>query len=218
MPDALDFHFDYLSPYAYLAWPRVRQLAAERGLVLVPRPTLLGAVLSHWGQLGPAEIPPKRVFTFKDVLRRAADQGVPLTVPATHPFNPLTALRASLREVAGDRQVEVITALFDGSWGGGEEIGDGASVARVLSAAGLDGPRLVAATQREDVKAALKTHMDAALSAGVFGVPTFIVRGELFFGHDRMGDIERFLDGEDPVDLDHFRRMADRAPSATRRR
>jgi len=218
MPETLEFHFDYLSPYAYLAWPLARRLADERGLDLVPRPTLLGALLSHWGQLGPAEIPPKRLFTFKDVLRRAADHGVPLTVPATHPFNPLTALRASLPEVAGSGQNAVITAFYDAAWGRGEEIGDPESAAAALSAAGLDGEALTAKTRDQSVKDALKASMAHAVELGVFGVPTFIVRGELFFGHDRVDDIRRFLDGDDPIDPAHLAEMAERKASAHRKR
>jgi 2-hydroxychromene-2-carboxylate isomerase len=218
MPETLDFHFDFISPYAYLAWPEARRIAEERGLTLVPRPTLLGAVLAHWGQLGPAEIPPKRVFTFKDILRRAADQKMPLTAPATHPFKSVTALRASMNMVAGERQLDVITAFFDAAWGRGEEIGDPESAAVALTKAGLDGATLIQRTLRPEVKAALRAAMDEAIAAGVFGVPTFIVRGELFFGQDRASDVRRFLDGKDPVDPNRLKLMNDRIASATRKR
>src|SRR5690349_24411474 len=94
IPDAamahpVEFWFDFISPFGYLAWQRIHSLVDAHGRDVVYRPTLFAALLNHWGQLGPAEIPPKRVFVFKQVLRRAHVLGVPLVPPPRHPFNPL---------------------------------------------------------------------------------------------------------------------------------
>lgn len=215
----LTFFFDYLSPYAYLAWPRAKALCTERNLDLRPEPVLLAGLLSHWGQLGPAEIPPKKVFTFKDAYRRAHEAGLPLEPPATHPFRPLTALRASQASVAADQQVRIIDALFGAAWASGIEMSDDRAIASALTAAGLDGERLVAAAGESSSKDALKSGTEKAVTLGVFGVPTFYVEAphgvELFWGQDRVRDVEAFLDGRDPA-----RSVASlqRSPSSERRR
>src|SRR5688500_1989849 len=112
----VDFYFDYISPFSYLALPRITEITRARRIELVLRPVLFGALLDHWGQLGPAEIPPKRDFTFKFIARQAVLLGVDGLGPKTHPFLSLTALRASLVEVADDHQPAIVAALFDAIW------------------------------------------------------------------------------------------------------
>src|SRR5262249_60031058 len=89
MANPIDFHFDFISPYAYLGWTQIHALAARHGRAVRPVPTLFAALLNHSGTLGPAEIPLKRVYIFKDALRTAQVFGVPLEPPPSHPFNPL---------------------------------------------------------------------------------------------------------------------------------
>lgn len=211
------FYFDFISPYAYLGWVRARALCNDRQLPLEATPILFAGVLGHWGQLGPAEITPKRRFTFRDSFRRAHELGLVLTPPATHPFNPLTALRVSTPEVAGDAQHDVIDALYRATWSDGLEMSDPAVIAKALTDAGFDGAAMVAKTKDPAVKERLKTNTADAIEAGVFGVPTFVVNGELFFGQDRLKDVERFLDGNDPAaELDESR--LERSASAHRPR
>lgn len=195
----VDFWFDFISPYAFFAWLRVGDVARAAGATLRARPVALAALLDHHGQLGPAEIPAKREHTFKDVARYAALHGIPLRGPAKHPFNPLTALRCSLPEVAGERQTHVIDALFRAGWSHGADLGDPEVVAGVLSEAGLDGPALVARTRDPAVKEALIAEGRAAIERGVFGVPTMDAGGELFWGNDRMDYVALRLAGRDPL-------------------
>ena len=108
----VDLYFDFISPYAYFGWVQIRALCAKKGAALVAHPVLFAGLLNHWGQLGPAEIPPKRRFLFSDGVRIAKLHGLPFLGPRFHPFNPLTALRAALPEVAGERQHDVIDTLF----------------------------------------------------------------------------------------------------------
>src|SRR5262245_64367925 len=89
------FLFDYLSPYAYIAWTQVHGLAERHGRQVEPVPILFAALLGTYGHKGPAEIPPKRVYTFKHVVRLAHRVSVPLKPPPAHPFNPLLALRVT---------------------------------------------------------------------------------------------------------------------------
>lgn len=190
---SLDFYFDFISPYAYLGWKQVQPFAGSRALALEPRPVLFAAILGHFGQLGPAEIAPKRVFTFKDVVRRAAEYGVPLNAPAGHPFNPLLLLR--IADASKDRAV--IDACFDLVWVRGVEPSDAQAVAADLSAQGFEGEALVAMAGTNDAKAAVREQSDEAIALGVFGVPTIRVCDELVFGHDRLKDVAAILDDAD---------------------
>jgi 2-hydroxychromene-2-carboxylate isomerase len=193
----LDFYFDFISPYAYFAWKRIQNIADAAGRELAVHPVLLAGMLDHWGQLGPAEVEPKRRFTSRDVARYAIDHNLPLRGPAQHPFHPLAALRAVL--VAGDDAATAITALFDAGWGRGIDMADPAQLAAALSDAGLDGPALLAGTQDPAIKQRLREKTEAAIAAGVFGVPTVVVDGELYWGNDRLHYVERALKGDDPL-------------------
>jgi 2-hydroxychromene-2-carboxylate isomerase len=196
----VDFYFDYLSGYAYFAWIQLRPLCAKRKVELAAHPTLFAGLLNHWGQLGPAEIPPKRRWAYSDGYRIAKLHGLEFSCPKFHPFNPLPALRLSLPEVGGERQHEVIDALFRAGWGRGIDLGSPEELSAALNAAGLPGPELIEKTNLPEVKAALKKSTDDAIAAGVFGVPSMIVGEELFWGSDRMDHVALALDGEDPLD------------------
>lgn len=197
MTRQLHFYFDYLSPYAYFAWRRVRDVAKEHDAQLVLHPTLLAALLNHHGHKGPAEIAPKRAFVIKDTLRYAARHGFEIDFPKPHPFNPLTALRLSL---PGPDQERRIDAIFMAGWRDGRDLSDRDLLADALSADGLDGPRLVAATRTPEVKDALLAQSQAAIERGIFGVPSFIVDGELLWGNDRIADVIEVLTDRDPLD------------------
>ncbi|WAS96857.1 2-hydroxychromene-2-carboxylate isomerase [Nannocystis punicea] len=217
MADTLEFFFDVISPYVYLAdamLPGLRERHPD--LTIVHRPILFAGLLKHWGQLGPAEIPAKRVFTFKDILRRAAEQGVPLRGPASHPFNPLTAQRAILA-AAPEQRAAATTAIARAGWAEGAELGDPAAIVAALDRAGLPGAALVARAGDPDIKAALVAETEQAIALGVFGVPSFLVRGELVWGQDRVRDVEAILAGRDPVTPDAIDRLLTRPASANRR-
>jgi 2-hydroxychromene-2-carboxylate isomerase len=218
VPRTLDFCFDYLSPYAYFAWLRVGELCAARGVALRPRPVLLAGLLERWGQLGPAEIPPKRQFVVRDALRIAARRGVPLRPPSPHPFNPLLALRLSLPEVSGDRQRDVVSALYSACWGRGENVSDEAAVARALGAIDIEPAPLIERTRDPEIKAALRRSTEDAITEGVFGVPTMIVDGQLFWGDDQMQSIGDVLDGKDPIDARALDALTAAAPGQHRPR
>jgi 2-hydroxychromene-2-carboxylate isomerase len=215
-PGPIRFLFDYLSPYAYIAWTQVHALAERHGRQVEPVPVLLAALLGAYGHKGPAEIPPKRVYVFKHVLRTARRLGLPLTPPPGHPFNPLLALRASSLPLPHPQRRALIDRLFDATWAGGPGVTDASVVARLATEAGLDGEAIVAEAGSPAAKALLRAQTDDALAAGVFGVPTILVGDELFWGYDSFLDVEQHLAGEDPVTGAELDRWADLPRQADR--
>jgi 2-hydroxychromene-2-carboxylate isomerase len=211
------FLFDYVSPYAYLAWTQIHAVAARHGREVEPVPVLFAGLLDAWGHKGPAEIPPKRVYVFKDCLRIAKRLGVPLVPPPTHPFNPLVALRISSLPTEPGARKRLVDALFLHTWGGaGDGIEGAARVAAIASGVGLDGASLVASANDPAVKARLKEATDAAIASGVFGVPTMLVDGEPFWGLDALPSLEMRLRGDDPVTDATLAAWSHIAPSAQR--
>lgn len=180
------WYFDFISPFAYLQCAKMRALA-ER-VEIAPRPIVFAAVLKHHGQLGPAEIPGKREFTYRFAQWRAEREGVPLRFPPAHPFNPLAALRLCLAAGGG---WPVVAAIFDHLWRDGRRGESAADLAELGRRLGLDD--VAAAIADEAVKGALRANTDAALARGVFGVPTLEIGGELFWGDDATGMIEDWL-------------------------
>ncbi len=211
---AIHFYLDYLSPYAYVAWHALRPIAASRGRAVEARPVLLAALLKHHGHLGPAEIPAKREYVFKDVSRTAARMKLPLSPPPAHPFNPLLPLRVTALEMSEEIRHRLVDALFDLTWGGKGGIEDAKVVERVCETLGIEDA--IARATAPEGKAAVRALTEGAIQAGAFGTPTMIVDGELFFGHDSLGHLGRFLDGEDPVDPAMIERWRD-LPSTARR-
>lgn len=165
----IKFFFDFISPYAYFAWKELCNLSERHEVVITPVPVVFGVLLEKWGQLGPAEIPPKRIHTFKDCYRYSIKQKIPFSMPVAHPFKPITALRLSLVEVTGNNQKTVIDRLFEGIWSKQIDGGDATALASVLSEAGLDGQKLIERTQESVIKDLLKDNTDQAIKRGVFG-------------------------------------------------
>jgi len=197
---ALRFYFDFISPYAYLGWTELGALASRHGRAIEPVPTLFAGLLQANGQLGPVEIPRKRTYVFKDVVRTAHALGVELRPPPAHPFNPLLGLRICSTDMSSQARIRAVDVLFRAVWAGGPGITDPAAVERVLDAAGLPGAELVASAATDAVKQRVRAQTDEALAHGVFGVPTVLADGELFWGRDSFPHLERRLEGKDPVD------------------
>lgn len=190
------FYFDYISPYAYLAWTQIGALAARHDRELEPVPILFAALLNQWGHKGPAEIPPKKRYVFKDVVRRAHRLGVPIAPPPEHPFNPLLGLRVT-QAAPKDRKAEVIDALYAATWAERRGITSPGSVRETLAPLGLG--ELIDAAHEPAIKAAVKANTEQAVADGVFGVPTILVDGEIFWGTDSLELLDSFLAGEDPL-------------------
>lgn len=183
----LVFHFNVVSPYAWLAFQRLPQVLEGFSVNVEYRPVLLAGLLQHWGSKGPAEIEPKRQWTFRHVHWLAGQQGTPLDTPAVHPFNPLPLLRLAL--ACGPNR-RVVGTLFRHVWVGGADAVAPARVAALTAAL---------APQRDpngaEVKAELRAATEAAAAAGVFGVPTVECEGRLFWGLDGLPMLRDALAG-----------------------
>lgn len=216
MHSPIRFHFDFVSPYAYLAWTQIHALAERHGRAVEPVPTLFAALLGANDTKGPAEIPAKRRYVFKETLRHAIAFRVPFRPPPSHPFNPLLGLRVASIEMPADDKRRLIDALYLATWGGGPGITDPQTVAATLDGIGLEGKALVEQAGQPEVKERLRAQTDRALELGVFGVPTMFVDGELFWGVDSFGFVEQRLRGEDPITPELLATFMDVPASAVR--
>ena len=182
---AIDWHFDVLSPFARIQLEQLCDLPSD--VSVRPRPTLLGAILKHWGQLGPAEIGPKRTHTYRLALHLAGRHGLTLRFPPRHPFNPLPAMRllAGLNGGDGPTLDEARIAMTH-VWDEGNAPDDEAGLAAFAAALSVD-PALATA---EASKPALRATTDEAIARGVFGVPTCAVPSEP--GHDLFWGVDAF--------------------------
>lgn len=196
----LDFYFDYLSPFAYFSWFELKALKKEFNLKLKYHPVVFGALLDHWGQLGPAEIPQKRQCTFEFSYRYAKLHHMEFNTPRYHPFNPITSLRLSLKEVALEKQEEIIEAIWKLSWAQGRDPSDPQDLKSCLESLNLNAEELFAKTQASEIKTLLKEETLSAIEKGVFGVPTFIIDDKLFWGLDQIPFIRLHLENKDPLD------------------
>ena len=203
------WYFDFISPFAYLQWQRVRSWGGR--LAFEPWPIVLAAVLNERGQKGPAEIPEKRVFTYQYVQWRAESQGVTLRFPPAHPFNPIAALRLC---VACGCSAESVTAIYEHIWRDGRAGDSAEALAPVAARLGVGDA--AAAIGAPEVKAKLREHTDAALREGVFGVPTVRIDGRLFFGDDATPMLEDYLDDPTLFDGDEMRRLEHLPVAASR--
>ena len=211
MTDAAVWYFDFISPFAYLQFGRMRALAAK--WPITPRPIVFGAVLAHHGQLGPAEIPGKREFTYRMVQWIADAQGLELHFPPAHPFNPLAALRLA---IACGTRWESIGEIFDHLWKHGHA-GDTAAaleaLARRLGIADIESAISAAA-----VKEQLRANTEEAIGCGVFGVPTLRLGDQLFWGNDATPMVEAALADPEVFSRGEYARLATLPSAAVRAR
>lgn len=174
---SVDLYFDFVSPFAWLQWERLLRDYPE--VPLKPVPIVLGAVLSHWGTVGPAELPAKRRLTYRMVLWQARQLGIATRFPPAHPFNSIAAQRLA---IAAGNSAEAVTAIYRHIWRDGLAGDTAQSLASVAATLGIDD---VEATLFDPaVKSSLRTNTEQAIARGVFGVPTIMVGDELFWGLD----------------------------------
>ncbi len=186
------FWFDPISPFAYLAFERLPQVLEGLSVEVRYQPILFAGLLKHWGQKGPAEIEPKRAWTFRHVHWLAHQQGIEMQTPVQHPFNPLALSRLMLAcAPAGSTPNRLVCeTVLRHVWQGGHDAADPARLAALTAALAP-----VHATDSDVVKNTLREATQAALERGIFGVPTVEVDGRLFWGVDGLDMLRAHLHG-----------------------
>ena len=184
----ITFWFDPISPFAYLAFEHLPQALEGCSHAVEYRPVLFAGLLAHWGQKGPAEIDPKRAWTFRHVAWWANLHDIAIDTPAQHPFNPLPLLRLA---IACGPNRRVVEAVMRHVWIGGADAADPARLAALTQALAPARDPAVAAVKNE-----LRTATDEAIARGVFGVPTFELEGRLFWGVDALPMLRAALQGD----------------------
>ncbi|MGQ9371185.1 2-hydroxychromene-2-carboxylate isomerase [Azospirillum sp. ST 5-10] len=195
MADAIDFYFDFASPYGYFASLQIDALAARHGRTVCWRPILLGAVFKITGMRPNMEQPLRGEYLAHDSGRIARMLGCPFRFPDVMPVRALNPSRAfwwlNGRSEAQARRLAA--ALYHAHWGEGRDIGPAETVAEVAGDQGLDPAEVTAALQDQAVKDRLRAETDQAIARGVFGSPFVIVDDEPFWGWDRLPMVERWL-------------------------
>ena len=187
----ITMYFDFISPYAYLAFKEI-----ERGLNnrvdITYRPILFGGLLNHYGQLGPAEIPYRREWTFLQALWQGKEAGIPIQLPKSHPFNPLPLLRLAIAETkSGDPSKETCRKIFEFVWNRGIDVTDEVEFRELSSAIKLERE-----PNDPDVKEQLKKNTEEAIANHVYGVPSFYYNNKIFWGNDSLKMLEAYIDGD----------------------
>lgn len=219
----VQFFYDPISPYAHLAFEALPKALQGHSVAVHYRPVLFAAMLKQHGQLGPAEIPGKRDWTYRQVQWLAHTQGIRLELPAAHPFNPLPLLRLGLSTATDDAPGEtnrwVTEQLFHHVWHGGQ---DAVSPERLQA---LRERLMDHMAQRgkpwlepdsDTVKQRLRANADEALALGLFGVPSVVVDGRVFWGFDALPMLSAWLAGDAWFAIGAWERAAE-LPAGVRR-
>ena len=198
---AADWYFDFLSPFSYLQLAEFDRLPPD--LEVTYRPVLFAGLLGHWEHKGPAEIPAKRVQTYRWCHWYAARRGIPFRMPPAHPFNPLRPLRLA---VAQGAEPALIRALFDAIWAEGRDPSDDAEWQALTARLGIaDADEIIAAPQ---VKDALRRGTEEAAERGVFGIPTFAIGDEIFWGLDTTDLVLDYLNDPNMLKTGEYARIS----------
>jgi 2-hydroxychromene-2-carboxylate isomerase len=197
MTRTIELIFDFVSPNAYLVWQPLRELAARQGAQLKITPAFLGGMHKLTGNAPPfirdAEIKGKNAYASLEMQRFIAKHRLHrFKMNPKFPFNSINLLRM-LASLQGDDQIRFIEALNPAIWEEGLDVTDAAALAAVLTKAGFDAERLAAAAQDPAIKQIVIDNTEQAVERGTFGIPTFYVGTEMFFGKERLGQIEEML-------------------------
>ena len=186
----LKWYFDFISPFAYLQHCQFSRLPDSVDIEY--KPILFAGLLNHWQNVGPAEIPPKRIFTYKHCYWRAKKLGIPFKMPPAHPFNSLNALRLA---IATGNQKDNIQAIFETIWRFGFDNNSPEFISHMEEH--LELKNIQALTAQQAVKDQLRSNTEQAIEDNVFGVPTFVIDTQQFWGLDAFDMLLDYID--DPV-------------------
>ena len=196
MAAAIEFYFDFSSPYGYLAAKRIEEVVEDYEREILWKPFLLGALFKTTGAQPLLDIPMKGDYARHDLARSARLYDIPFEVPETFPFMSVAACRATywLNESDPEEARDLIEALYDTAFGEGQSIAEPGEVAAVAEELGHDPDEVLAAVQEPRIKDLLRREVDAAIAKGVFGSPYIIVDEEPYWGFDRLDDVALWLE------------------------
>lgn len=197
MTKTIELIFDFVSPNAYLVWQPLRALAARQGAQIKITPAFLGGMHKLTGNAPPfirdADVKGKNAYASLEMQRFIAKHGLHrFKMNPKFPFNSVNLLRM-LVSLEGDDQIRFIEALTPAIWEEGLDVSDATALAAVLTQAGFDAQSLAAKTQDAAIKQTLIDNTEKAVERGTFGIPTFFIGEEMFFGKERLGQIEEML-------------------------
>ena len=195
MTKTVEFYFDLGSPTTYLAHTQLAKICADTQSELIYIPMLLGGVFKATGNASPAVIPAKGRYMFQDLDRFAKRYGVQLRFNPHFPINTLILMRAvtGMQLHQPQRFADFVDCLFKALWVEGRNLNDPQTIAGVLTENGFDTQEIMALTNDESVKAALKENTEKAIKRGVFGAPSMFIGDQMFFGQDRLDFVEEAL-------------------------
>ena len=191
------FYFDFISPYAWLAFKALPKSLEGISHRVHYHPVVFGAMLKHHGQLGPAEMPGKRDWTYRQVMWLAKQQGTDLQMPASHPFNSLALLRLAVAASDnGQPNRYVVESIFKHVWCTGLEASDAERFAALQLHLFSQANVSLKAPQSVEVKQLLQQQTQQAIDLGLFGVPSMVVNGQVFWGQDALPMLRAYLQGD----------------------
>lgn len=198
----VEFYYDLVSPYSYLAYTQLGRICEEHNAEMVLRPMLLGAVHKMTGNRAPIEVEAKSRYQWRDIHRWAEYYGVPLQFPDPFPFRTLKTMRAAMHCGEPGELASFTREAFSLYWQEGgapkgmDSTDENMSVAEVACRVGMDPEEVLEGAAAPVNKRALKDATEEAVGRGVFGAPAFFVDGELFWGNDRLHFVEEALGSE----------------------
>ncbi|MBX7147505.1 2-hydroxychromene-2-carboxylate isomerase [bacterium] len=212
------YYFDPISPYVHMAFHGLPAfLKRNQNVQIKYVPVLFAGLLNAHGQKGPAEIAAKRVNVMKEILRFGKILGIQMKLPPQHPYNPLTVLRILTSLGEGDECFKLANIFSKASWEEGLDISDANVVRSILMNNKYDADALLAKANDLAIKNKLKENTDKAINQNVFGVPSFVVDDEVFWGNDRLEHLELYLQGKLDIDRKLFQEMMNRPRGADRK-
>jgi 2-hydroxychromene-2-carboxylate isomerase len=193
MDKNLDLYFDVGSPASYLAWTQINAIAKRTNATINWQPMLLGGVFSSIGNKSPGTIPAKGRYMFTDLSRYAKDYEVEFNFNPFFPINTLSLMRGAVAYLGTPKFNHYLEGVFKGLWIQKCDMSDPGVVAKILTQSGIDPRDFAQCIQLPEIKNKLKEITEEAVSRGVFGAPTMFVNNEMFFGQDRLFQVEKAL-------------------------
>lgn len=192
---SVEFYFDLGSPYSYLAYYRLLQMAEQQEIQIVYKPILLGGVFKATGNRSPIEVPVKGVYSILDMQRWAEYYQIPMQMNPHFPMNTLTLMRilTGVQLLHLEKFEQVLKLLFDAMFGTPQNLNEPTVLAEVLKPSGFSVEDIMSMVQSEVVKQKLITETEQAIQRGIFGAPTFFVGDEMYWGQDRLHFVEQAL-------------------------